>query len=382
MVIYYGLKTLCWKWYVMRSLYPFIPLIILMIVALPGLAEVTIGTGTVSTGNVYTTGNIYVMSTPAGASAVLDGGVAQLLTPGTFINVPPGQHLVIVAKPGYQSYSKTLNVSVGTTENVLVTLDQVMMAGGISVAATPKGSGLYVDDIYQGPTDLVVGNLEAGPHKVTVDEPGYQASTQTVTVISGQVVPVSVTLVPENNPPTGDLQISSTPSGAVVYLDGNYKGFTPPNDKLDINDLAPGTYTLSMTKLGYQDYSTSVTLPAGKIIQVSATLVPTPTPPSAASADIVSTPSGAEIYVDNVYVGITPLSFQNVTPGSYTIELRLQGYNPFTTAGTVQAGSDVHVVAALSPIATPTPTAAPPSPFLVIMALGIVCLAGYLVYRK
>jgi hypothetical protein len=366
----------------MKRLYPLIPVLILMVVASPAMAEVTIGTGTVSSGDVYTTGNIYVMSTPAGASAVLDGGVAQFLTPGTFTNVPPGQHAVTVAKPGYQSYTTTVNVSVGTTQNVLVTLDQVIMAGGISVSSTPRGSGLYVDDIYQGATDLIVGNLQAGPHKVTVVEPGYQTSTQMVTVVSGQVIPVSVTLVPESNPPTGDLQISSTPSGAVVYLDGNYKGFTPPNDKLDINDLAPGTYTITMTKLGYLEYSTSVTLPAGKIIQVSATLVPNPTPPDAASADVVSTPSGAEVYINNVYVGLTPISFQNVTPGSYTIELRLQGYNSFTTTGTVQAGQDVHVVAALSPVATPTPTAAPPSPFLVVIALGIVSLAGYLVYRR
>jgi hypothetical protein len=367
----------------MRRIHLLIPVLMLMMVtAWPGLAEVTIGTGTVSSGDVYTTGNIYVMSTPAGASAVLDGGVSQLLSPGTFISVPPGQHQVSVAKPGYQSYSTTVNVSVGTTQNVLVTLDQVILPGGISASSDPKGAGLYVDDIYQGPTDLVVGNLEAGPHRVTVDEPGYQASTQTVTVVSGQVVPVSVTLVPENNPPTGDLQISSTPSGAVVYLDGNYKGFTPPNDKLDINDLAPGTYTLSLIKLGYQDYTTSVTLPAGKILQVSATLVPTPTPPSAASADIVSTPAGAEVYIDNMFVGITPISFQNVTPGSYTIELRLQGYNPFIGAGTVQAGQDVHIIAALTPVPTPTPTAAHSSPFVVVMALGIVSLAGYLVYRR
>jgi hypothetical protein len=367
----------------MRSTSLLIPvLIFVMVMAWPASAEVTIGTSTTSSGNVYTTGSIYVMSTPAGASAVLDGGVAQLLTPGTFINLPPGQHAVTVAKPGYQAYSTTVNVSVGTTRNVLVTLDQVIMAGGISVTATPKGSGLYVDDIYQGATDLIVGNLEAGPHKVTVDEPGYQASTQMVTVVSGQVIPVSVTLVPENNPPTGDLQITSAPPGAVVYLDGNYKGFTPPNDKLDINDLPPGIYTISLTKLGYMDYSTSVTLPAGKIIQVSATMVPSPNLPSAATAEIVSSPSGAEVYIDNVYVGITPISFQNVTPGNYTIELNLQGYKSFTTSGTVQAGQDVHVIAELSLVSTPTPTAASSNPFMVVLALTIVCLAGYLVYRR
>lgn len=362
----------------MKKMY--LVLLVLVLVS-PALGEVTIGTGSVSSGNVYTTGSIYVMSTPAGASAVLDGGLAQLPTPGTFINVPPGQHVVIVTKPGYQSSTTTVNVSVGTTANVLVTLEQVVAAGGISVSSTPKGSGLYVDDLYQGITEMIVGNLQPGPHKVTVAEPGYQTSTQTVTVLSGQVVPVSFTLVPENNPPTGDIQVSSTPPGAVVYLDGNYKGFTPPNDHLDIIDLAPGTYTLSLTKLGYLDYSTSVTLPPGKIIPVNATLVPSPVTPTVATAEIVSTPSGAEVYINNAFLGITPFVSQNVTPGTYTIELRLQGYTPFTTTGTVQAGQDVRVIAALTPVATPTPTASLP-PLLSLLALGILAISAHLIFRR
>jgi hypothetical protein len=351
-----------------------------LVLASPAFGQVTIGTGTASTGNVYTTGNIYVMSTPAGASAVLDGGSAQLLTPGTFKNVPPGQHAVVVAKPGYQSSTTMVNVSIGETANVLVTLGQVVMAGGISVSSTPRGSGLYVDNLYQGITNMIVGNLQPGPHTVTVTEPGYQASTQTVSVLPGQVIPVSFSLVPESSPPTGDLRVSSVPSGAVVYLNGNYQGFTPPGDYLDINDLAPGTYSVSLTRLGYLDYSTSVTLPAGKIIPVNATLVPSPVPPTVATAEILSTPSGAEVSINNAFVGFTPLVFQNVTPGTYSIELRLQGYEPFTTTGTVQAGQDVRVIAALTPVATPTPTAAPLHPVLSLLALGIV--AGLLVFRR
>jgi hypothetical protein len=368
----------------MRSMHLMIPaLLLVMILALPASAQVTIGTGTSEAGNLYTTGNIYVASTPAGASAVLDGGIDQLVTPGTFLGVPPGQHNVRVTIPGYQAASTDVVVSVGMTANVLVTLNQVVTPGGLSVSSTPPGSGLYIDDLYQGKTSQVVGNLQPGPHKVTVAEPGYITVSQTVTVVAGDVIPVSVTLAPENNPPTGDLQVSSDPSGAVVYLNGDYKGFTPPNDQLDILDLSPGSYTVVIRKLGYQDDTTQITVGAGQIVRVSATLQPETQLPAAASADIVSTPSGAEVYVDNQFVGITPLMFQNITPGSYTIELRLAGYNSFTATGQVQSGESVHIVAALSPVATPVPTTQTPSnPFLVLMAIGIVCLAGYLVIRR
>jgi hypothetical protein len=356
-------------------------LVLVTVLAVPVCAQVTIGTGTTEPGNVYTTGSIYVASTPSGTSAVLDGGADQLITPGTFVGVLPGQHNVRVTKPGYQATAADVSVSAGTTENVIVTLDQVVTPGGLSVSSTPSGAGLYVDDLYQGKTAQVVGNLQPGPHKVTVAEPGYLTLSETVTVVAGDVIPVSVTLAPESNPPTGDIQVSSDPSGAVVYLNGDYKGFTPPNDQLDIIDLSPGSYTVVVRKLGYQDDTTQVTVRAGQIILVSATLQPESQLPAAASADIVSTPSGAEVYVNNQFVGITPLMFQNITTGTYTIELRLAGYNSFTTTGQVQSGESVHIVAALSPVVVPT-TQTASSPLLVVMAIAIVCLAGSLVFRR
>ncbi len=366
----------------MRSFY-LLTLLLVMVLALPASAQVTIGTELSQQDNLYATGSIYVASTPAGASAVLDGGSDHLITPATFLGVPPGQHNIRVALPGYQAFSTDINVNAAARADVIVTLDQVVTPGGISVSSTPQGAGLYVDDLYQGKTAQVVGNLQPGPHKVTVAEPGYLTVSQTVTVVAGDVIPVSVTLAPESNPPTGDIRVSSEPSGAVVYLNGNYQGFTPPNDQLDIIDLPPGSYMVVVRKLGYQDDTTQVTVAAGQIIEVSATLQPESQLPAAASADIVSSPSGAEVYVNGQFVGITPLMFQNVTPGSYTIELRLAGYNSFTTTGQAQSGQSIHIIAALSPITTPTPTTqASSSTLLVVMAIGIVCLAGYLVYRR
>jgi len=366
----------------MKSRYVLV-LALLTAIVITGLtsAQVTIQSSAGETESVYTTGSIYVASTPSGASAVLDGGFGQLFTPGTFTGVLPGMHNIRITKPGYQPSSTDVDVSIGATQNVIETLSQVVVPGSISVSTNPKGVGLYVDDFYQGKTDQIVGNLAPGPHKVTVAEPGFLTWSEIVTVMGGSMTPLTVTLVPENNPPTGDLQVLSTPTGAVVYLDGDYKGFTPPDDHLDILDLAPGTYTIVLRKLGYQDYTTPITIQAGKIVQVSPLLQPVSQLPAVASADIVSTPSGAEVYVNSQYMGITPLSFQNVTPGNYTITLQLQGYTTFTTTGQALPGQSIHIIAALSPIATPT-TTAPSTPLLVVIALGIVCLKGYFIKRR
>jgi hypothetical protein len=49
-------------------------------------------------------------------------------------------------------------------------------------------------------------------------------------------------------------------------------------------------------------------------------------PLPAGSIDIVSSPAGATVLLDNIYVGITPLILSNVTTGSHTIRCTKSGY--------------------------------------------------------
>ena len=60
--------------------------------------------------------------------------------------------------------------------------------------------------------------------------------------------------------------------------------------------------------------------------------------------------------INNVYVGITPLTQQNVQTGTSTVSISLAGYQTYTTSVQVSAGQSVQVNAALTPSATPTPT--------------------------
>jgi len=364
-------------------------LAIILALAITGCAsaEVTVAAKSTSStpqaGNSYTTGSIYVVSTPPGSSATLDGGEDQLFTPGTFSSVPPGVHNVMITMPGYQPSTSVVTVSTGTTQNVNVDLVRVVSPGSISLSTTPKGAGFYVDDIYQGKTDQIIGNLAAGPHKVGIYEAGYETWESTVTVVSGQTTPVVVTLVPEKSPDTGDLQVSSAPSGAAVYLNGDFRGVTPPDDSLDMVNLAPGSYTVTVKKSGYQDYSATASIQAGKNVQMNAALQPASQAPAFASVQIVSSPSGANVYVNGAYIGITPLSSQKVNPGTYTVEIRMDGYTPYTTTGQVIAGQNIQLNAALAPVPVATPTTkAGADPFVLVVALGILCIAGYLTSRR
>jgi len=343
-------------------------------------AQTSVDQGTSGVGNVYTTGSIYVTSTPPGASAVLDGGEDLVYTPGTFSSVVPGLHNVRITKPGYQAYSATVEVTAGNTNNIFATLNQVTQPGGLSINSNPKGADFYIDNIYMGVTNQIVGNLAPGNHNISLSLAGYELWTGQSNVVSGQVTSLNVNLVPEVNPPSGDLRVSSTPEGAAVYVNNDYHGTTPIIGSLDISNLNPGSYTLTLKKAGYVDYTSQVTIVAGTTTQVNGILTASQAP-SVATAQIISSPAGADIYINNQYVGITPIEFQDVKPGAYTVELRLPGYASYTTTGQVTGGQAISLNVALTPATTPT-TKSAASPFLVLLALGIVGLAGFLACRR
>ena len=333
---------------------------------------------------VVQTGSIYVNSNPSGASAILDNGYDQLNTPGTFNAVTTGWHNVQVSKSGYQLYSTSIEVKPGGTSNVYASLIPLAQYGSISVSSTPVGASLYVDTIYEGVTNQIVGSLAVGSHTVTLKKSGYKDFSQVVLVNNAQTTSVSIALTPLSGPTTGDLDVSSTPYGASVYLNGAYYGETRSSGPLYITSLVPGTYTTVLKKSGYQDYTTTAKIVAGTTAQVAAVLQPSSTPPSTASAEINSQPSGADVYINNAYKGVTPLSFENVpvdATKTYSIELRMEGYKPYTDSGSISPGQNVVINAALTPLPPPT-TKSPLSLIPVIAALSVIGLLSFVLTKK
>ena len=65
--------------------------------------------------------------------------------------------------------------------------------------------------------------------------------------------------ISDPGPQTGTLSFSSSPAGAGVYLDSQYRGTTPST----LENIAPGQHTLEFRSAGYSSWSDVVTVPAG-----------------------------------------------------------------------------------------------------------------------
>ena len=133
------------------------------------------------------------------------------------------------------------------------------VTGSISARSTPTGATILVDGVNKGTTPITFTGISAGSHTIVLKKTGYTDYSTSVTVTAGQTASVSATLT--NQPVTGSISVSSSPTGASVYLDGTYSGKTTPTS---ITGVTAGSHTVRCTKSGYIDQSQFVTVYAGK----------------------------------------------------------------------------------------------------------------------
>jgi hypothetical protein len=326
-------------------------------------------------------GSIIVTSYPDGATAYLDGRAGQY-TPATFTSVSAGAgHTVQVSMAGYQTFTTTVYVDPAVPARVSASLiPSPREAGSLSVTSNPAGADIYIDGRYRGPTPAVIPGLVPGSHSVRVQKAGYDEFLSTVTVYAGQRTQVPVTFSPAPGN-VGAIEVSSDPAGASLFLDGHYMGQTPAGELFDLTSVTPGLHTVMLTISDYQTYTQTVQVNAGRIVTINARLSPTPPGPvkdTTGQIVVTSSPGGANIFLDNVFRGISPLTLTEIPDGSHTVMVRMDGYTDNAQTITVTGAAVTQVAVALSEI-VPTTTKSPVS--VVTILLGVFFIGAFAVLR-
>lgn len=319
-----------------------------------------------------------VSSDPSGAWACLDGYSCDN-TPITFAIEDSTHHTISVYKDGYQMWRSTEGAgSSGTTTYVSASLSPEPQTFGY-LAINPFGADIYIDGTYYGDGEQTI-TLSPGTYTLVLKKAGYYDTTDQFTITAGATTSESLGMTPYASTVSyGDIQVQSTPSGAAVYLNGNYQGTTYAGSPLEITQLASGTYTVQLTMPDYQTSTQTAMVQNGVITTVAATMVPavTTTPDTTGQISVASTPAGANIYLDNTYMGISPAILSNIASGIHTLTLRETGYQDSISTVNVVGGSYTPVAGTLTPTSSSTGTAATPttksgiSPLPALAGVGI-----------
>ena len=127
------------------------------------------------------------------------------------------------------------------------------------------------------------------------------------------------------------VRVESEPDGAMIFLDGQYRGSTPA--EVRIGKKPP---LLKLTKRGYEPRSLRV--PPGTV-SVKAKLVPA----GKALIEVTTKPAGATVLLDGREAGVTPLSIAT-EPGEHTLRVTRTDYEPQERTLAVRAGDAAKAV--------------------------------------
>lgn len=203
-------------------------------------------------------GNISVSSTPSGALIFIDGIYnPSLITPSIVTQVSPGLHTIKLTLNQYDDWTTTINVVDGSANTIVAALNKT----AISISSNPSGAIIVIDssNIWYGTTPFIKYQVLPGSHTIKLTLNEYDDWINTVNLVEGSTTTVSATLNKTA------IYVSSTPSGAGIWLDNQYKGATP----FTITRVIPGSHAIKLTLNGYDDWINTV-----NVIQGSTTTVP------------------------------------------------------------------------------------------------------------
>lgn len=138
---------------------------------------------------------------------------------------------------------------------------------------------------------------------------------------------------------SGKASIVSVPEGAEVYVNGLQKGLTP----FVIPDLAEGEYEIILKKEGFDLHTETIMVSSSKTAEVTAMLKP-----AYGALQIRSDPPGAEVFIDSIKSGVTPINLNQLKKGDHTVKLIKPGYDEWKKDIKIQAGVKSELAATLS----------------------------------
>lgn len=163
------------------------------------------------------TGSLTVTSYPANAVIYLDGEEVGH-TNATLHGLEPDGYEVRIHLDNYEDpLPKIVQISPGGISSVHFDLEPVI--GDISVVSSPSNACIYLDgDDTSRFTDTILEDVPAGTHVVSLKKSGYLDSSQSVTVVAGETVHVSFSLVPVETGADNTGQYSAGFGGKILSL--------------------------------------------------------------------------------------------------------------------------------------------------------------------
>jgi formylglycine-generating enzyme required for sulfatase activity len=245
------------------------------------------------------------------AQVFIDGAEAGR-APGS-IEVAAGERTLTLRAPRFLDALQKVKVE-GRGVRQPLRIEMRSNWGRLEASVSAGAASLSVDGAAALPMPVSL-ELPAGMHRLEVVAPGVRPWRSAVLVKAGETLRVGPI---ELGAPDMTVSLRSQPTGAQVTVGGSFRGRTP----IDV-ELAPGVdHDVGFALQGYAPASRRIAAQAGKREGMTVVLQPV-----LVALTVQGEPIEAEIWVDGVSRGVSPITLQ-LPARPHRVEVRHKGSEP------------------------------------------------------
>ena len=222
-------------------------------------------------------------------------------------------------------------------EMVLQYVNNQPEMGFLAVSSEPTDADIYIDGKHYGKTNNVITDLVVGSHQLKLEKEGYVTLTKTFVTTKGETLKLNETLQAVSSQKV-HLIVMADQENATIYIDDEPLG-TKEASKL----LMQGTTHTWMIKCNmYHTETGSVTLNERTVIDKKLR-------PNFGYLNISTTPEqGAKVFVDEEYVGQSPVTTDKLKSGSHSVRVMKDMYKMTEKSFTVTDGQTTNATLNMS----------------------------------
>jgi hypothetical protein len=234
-------------------------------------------------------GLVLIHSIPSGADVEIND-VHRGKTPVLVADLPYGIHRAQLTKSGFLPRQLDISVNDRTPQQLNATLSSDTAT--VAIRTDPSGATVTLDGVSEGTSPCTLEGVRTGNMKLGITAAGHHPFEETLLLKAGETRELDITLRPRPS----SLQVTTTPPGARILINDQYRGRSP----VTVSPLAAGTYTLRAELTAHDPIQRNVQIALGQSRVEELTLIP-----NAGRMEITTEPAGAKVLIDGMPSGVT-----------------------------------------------------------------------------